>query len=140
MKRSYELSQNEYRETSIYALIKISLVQHALAKKATGLKFVDDGIDWHDLGASSWAWIESNDSLDVNEAVDERYDLFSVKSPSHPLELQASIVKDKETGKYVGFLYDASEEKLKFVRNFKADELEEAKSTLAVLVAIGNKE
>lgn len=132
MKRSYEVSKREYKEGSVYALLKISLVQHALAKKATGLKFVDDGIEWHDVGKASWAWIESNSSLDVNEPVEERYDLFKAKSASHPLELQATIIKDNE--KYAGFLYDAGKEKLKYVRKFA--DLEEAKATLAVLVTI----
>lgn len=133
MKRNYDLSKTEYREGSVYALLKISLVQHVLARKASGLTFVDDGIEWHDIGKACWAWIASNSSLDVNEPVEERYDLFSAKSASHPLELQASVIKDKNN-KYVGFLYDAQSEKLKYVRKF--DDVEEAKATLAVLVTI----
>lgn len=136
MKNSYKLRMSNYKEGSTYALLKISMVQHCLMKGVTDLVCTDDGVEWHDLNDGMWCWYATNNSLDVNEPVDERYDLFIVENEdSHPV-LAASIVKDKKTGKYEGYLYDQNNELLKRVRSFEENELEDAKNTLRVLVAV----
>ena len=136
MKKTYKLSFNTYKEGSTYALLKISMVQHFLELHTeSDIKFKRDGIDWHDVGESMWAWIESNDSLDVNEPVTERHDLYVAKTQRTPPELAASIVKNSKGG-YYGYMYNTEKEELRYVRSFKADQLEDAKNTLRVLAAM----
>lgn len=140
MKKTYKLPFNTYKEGSTYALLKISMVQHFLELHSeSDIKFKDDGVEWHDVGESMWAWIESNDSLDVNEPVTERYDLYIAKTERKPPELAAALVKNSKGG-YYGYLYNREKEELRYVRAFKANELEDAKNTLRVLTAMDNNE
>ena len=140
MKKTYKLPFNTYKEGSTYALLKISMVQHFLELHSeSGIKFKDDGIEWHDVGESMWAWIESNDSLDVNEPVTERYDLYIAKNERKPPELAAALVKTSKGG-YYGYMYNPEKEELRYIRSFKANELDDAKNTLRVLAAMDNNE
>lgn len=136
MKNVYTLTPAEYRDGAAFALMRISMVQHLLAKEIKDVAFVDDGIDWHEIGEGYWTWMPNNDSLDVNDEVAERYDLFIVENADSVPKLAASIIKDPKTKRYAGYLYNEEKQQLKRVKTFKENELDDAKNTLRVLVAV----
>ena len=135
MKRVYDYKPSQFVDGSAYANVKLSLIQYIVCKNA-GTAYPSSDTQWHELGEGFWAWEQTNNSLDVNIPVEERHDLFACENSQTNPELKASIIKDPQKGNYRGYLYSQKDSKLTFVRTFELDQLEDAKNTLRVLVAI----
>lgn len=139
MKTTYECTRSQWATGAIYADLKLSLIQYCICQTAA-MPYPEEDVQWHELGKSYWAWRLTNNSLSVDTPVEERWDLFKAQDKSTNPELLASIIKVAKENKYRGFLYDATAEKLKKVRDFEPDQIEGAKNVMRVLALIDKEE